>query len=1254
MTRPLDIPTLPLRGRCLIEASAGTGKTFTLAALYVRLVLGHGGDAAFVNPLMPPDILVVTFTEAATDELKHRIRQRLRDARDALLGHVEPDAVLATILATLPAGQETRHALRLDQAMRMMDDASIFTIHGFCQRMLKRHAFDSGTPFQAELLADPQALFDQELADYWRREFYPLPADAQTMVQHCWEGPLVLGDRVRPLLAGGRPQPLIWGDQPITAPQQLEEVLLPALDAQQQQQQALQDAREAFSDDVIAILVEAAEQGQLSKRQFSLDKLSDKCELLQQWVRDGGEWPAVLQLSDGSPWCSTKGLQKNTLKNKTTPEHPFFDALERWSTAKQRCDDYPLEALMLAHARDGLSAALMQRKQADGVWDFDDLLNALDDALQGPMGARLAKRIRMELPVALIDEFQDTDEVQYRIFDTLYPAREHYKEAEQDFAGATALLLIGDPKQAIYAFRNADINTYLRARHDIPTRYTLTRNFRSSPVMVDAVNRLFSAVDEPFRHPDIPFLPVDAQGLDEVLEQRGQPVTALGCWLPDSDETVRIDNYGPMMSDATCHDIYQLLRDSQAGEAGFRQADGFLRPVRPADIAVLVRTGSEASKVQEALRKVGIRSVYLSLQRSVFQTREAFWLLQLLEAVAHPHDDGRIRSVMGTRLMSDQLDEVADLIDDELRWERLTEQFAVFHRNWRQVGVLAMVRRVMQHFDISQRLLRRSDGERSLTDFMHLVELAQTASQQLDGEMAVLRWLHRALAGRFDGGMDPESLIQRLESDEALVKVITIHKSKGLEYPVVYLPFICDYRPEAGNTYQPCIITDSQGQRAVAYAATKALWDQADKARLDENIRLLYVGLTRARHACRLGVAPLFKGRGQPGQNETTLALSALGNLLLRGEERSMAGTDMKRLLEGTTLRTRLTELCEPLMLAVLPLPASPSAMAEGLKEESFPVLAARAFTGQIDRRWWIASYSALVRDLHSETPLDPDGQVGMADSDREVLDEETPRPAPPLGPIINFPRGPQAGTFLHGILQRIQFDQLDDRDYGYDTRHQIGNALVRSGYDEAWGDPLYAWLMMLVATPLHPQLPSLRLMDLHQWRTELEFWLPVAANVDISQLDYIIRRLEPWASNESDYPELTSGALRGMLRGYIDMVFEHEGRWYVMDWKSNHLGDQGEDYRHDGMQHAMVSHRYDLQYVLYTLALHRQLSIRLPDYDYDRHMGGVLYLFIRGIGIQTPTDGQGVVYRRPDRALIERLDALLKGTSTAQEASHA
>lgn len=1237
MTQPLDIATLPLRGRRLIEASAGTGKTFTLAALYVRLVLGHGDKAAYVQPLMPPDILVVTFTQAATDELRSRIRGRLRDARDALLGHATPDAVIEGLLAGLPTEDHAHYALRLDQAMRMMDDASIFTIHGFCQRMLKRHAFDSGMPFQAELVADGRALFAREAEDYWRRQFYPLPAEAQALIQAHWPTPEALAHAVRPLMSGGRPQPLLWAAHLVTAPATLTDIVTPALEQKQRGQHLLDQARDAFSSEVVTLLQEAVQQGRLKANQFSPNDIQAKCSALAEWAsQPGAAWPDLLWVGKPpQPWCAQARLLRAAKKGAEPVEHPFFACLDEWQVVLDTQED--ITPRVLAHARDGIMAALDQRKRVDGVWDFDDLLNALDDALQGTSGARLARQIRSELPVALIDEFQDTDRVQYRIFDTLYPA----KPPEQEGKKPTALLLIGDPKQAIYAFRNADLQTYLRARQHVDAHYTLMRNFRSSTPMIEAVNRLFASVPVPFRHQDIPFVSVEAQGRPEQLVIDEQPATALEGWMPSTNSSVDKRTYVELMSDAVRADVQHLLSSSTQGKSGFDHPEGHRVPVRPADIAVLVRTGTEARHIRDALMHSGIRSVYLSQKDSVFDSTEAFWLLQLLEAVAYPRDDRRIRNALATRLLSERLDDVAGLIEDELRWESMAERFEQYHQDWQRVGVLAMVKRVMQAFNVSTRLLHRAQGERSLTDFLHLAELAQTASQHLDGEQALLRWLHRALSGHFDSGMDPESLTQRLESDEQLVKVITIHKSKGLEYPIVYLPFICDYR-QVEKRDAPFVVQHPEYDRVVAAEPTDEVCQWADQARLYEDIRLLYVAMTRARHACRMGIAPLYKSRGarsrQLPDNATTLARSALGTLLLR------EGDDT---LDGDQLRQRLQDVAKEGVFAVVPLPEQ--AVQQVNADNDAHVLQCRPFRGTIDRHWWIASYSALLTHGREGQvrARDDDGLTLNADNDLEVIAERTPMPAPPLGKINDFPRGPRAGNFLHALFQTLEFDHLHDAAYRRELFSTLETRLTRAGYEAQWTAPLHEWLMTLLTTALHPQLPGLTLNHVQQWRTELEFWLPVS-RVSSTALDRLIRAFERWPGH---YTALGQHQLEGMLRGFIDLVVEHDGRWYVIDWKSNYLGEQGEDYREAGMGAAIVAHRYDVQYVMYVLALHRQLRARLPDYDYDRHMGGAVYLFLRGVGTQSATDGQGVMLRRPDRALIERLDRVLAGEVHVEEA---
>ncbi|WP_158521505.1 exodeoxyribonuclease V subunit beta [Kushneria konosiri] len=1263
MTTSLDIPTLPLNGRRLIEAGAGTGKTFTLAALYVRLVLGHGGDAAYSRPLMPPEILVVTFTEAATEELRDRIRARLRQAREVLLGRAGSDAVLDRLLADIDPLNRERAASRLDAAARVMDDAAIFTIHGFCQRMLKRHAFDSGALFASELVPDSSALFKSLVEDYWRRQFYRQSTSRQRLLAQWWETPDQLCQEISLLLHGGRPRALMLGETLICAPATLDGAL-DRLDQGLAQQDALITRLRALwraeSDDITALLREAIEGGVLKANMFKPLDLPARLDALQQWMTGAQDAPdETLRDSKGRLWCSSERLIDGAKKNHAPPEHAFFEALSQFGTLVegQRDQQARVRAQVLAHARDTLAQSLSQEKRRRGMWDFDDLLNSLDDALAGPAGPRLAERIRRNLPVAMIDEFQDTDPVQYRIFSTIYTRPPQTtglslgdEAPGEDFSVAddadvpTALLMIGDPRQAIYGFRGADIETYLQARRHVDQRYTLDRNFRSTEAMVSAVNQLF-ATETPFQLEEIPYEPVTAQGRDEIFVEAGQPVEALTCWHMDTQASVRRDDYLETMATATCADITRLLWGARRGETGFRSRDETFRPLRPADIAILVRTGSEAMRVRQKLLEGGVRSVYLSQKTSVFESREAFHLLQLLEACAHPRNDRSLRAALATRLMSDSLAEVARLEADELAWEAMVDRFDGYHRLWQRQGVLPMLRVIMRDFDIPARLLAQSDGERALTDVLHLGELAQTASARLDGEQALLRWWHQSLAGRFESGMDPQSLILRLESDDTLVRVITIHKSKGLEYPLVYLPFIADHR-EVDSKSKTLMLSDETHGASLVMQVSDEQRTRADRARLQEDLRLLYVALTRARYLCRLGIGPIYKGtpRKDTPSGATTLAGSALGALLCQhGGHASLDTAGLKAVLDALVSPDSIA-LASPPTLKGLPALAS---------QASSQVGRARHFKGRIDRDWWVASYTALVEGARQPGDLTDQAREVMLEAqaprlDLEVLAETSPIPLPPVRRLLDFPRGPRAGTFLHALLEDIEPDRLGElatpgSSYREALYRLIRQRVQRASLDPHWVDVLHDWCCAVLTAPLYPTLPGLSLERLDGWRSELEFWLP-ASGISSRRLDALICQYEPLPGIRA---ELAPRTLAGMLKGYIDLVIEYDGCFYVIDWKSNHLGDTLEAYDQAAMVASVVSHRYDVQYVIYTLALHRHLKSRLPDYDYDHHLGGVLYLFLRGM---TAEGERGVLYRKPARELIEQLDDLLaQGERTAK-----
>ncbi len=1198
--RPLAL-TFPLHGSRLIEASAGTGKTFTISALYLRLILGHGGDAAFHEPLLPPQILVVTFTDAATRELRDRIRARLVEAATVFRGDAQGDDLLRELRGDFAQTQWDECARRLELAAQWMDEAAVSTIHGWCQRMLREHAFDSGSLFSQTLETDHSELLAEVVRDYWRQHCYPLQGAALQWAASVWGTPAGLGARLRPLL----------GEEGEVPTQSLAELLDSSLLQREQALAELKSPWLAWADE-LQLLLDAA----VAAKQVDGKKI--QARFYNPWLAKLRDWAASeesrLDLGTGFTRLTPDGLAEAW--KGAPPDHP---ALAAMATLKAQLDALPDPAdAALRQAAAWVRQRFDWEKRQRAEMGFDDMLVRLDAALQGSNGPRLAEVIRRQFPVAMIDEFQDTDPLQYRIFDTLYEV-----EANRADCG---LFMIGDPKQAIYSFRGADIHTYLRARRATFGRhYNLEKNFRSSQAMVDAVNGVFLRAEQRdggegafLLRDDLPFIEVGAQGRGEGWSVEGQAQPALTVWQLASEEPLAKGGYLDAMAAGAASEIVRLLDLGQRGLAGFSKA-GALSALRPSDIAVLVRDFNEAQAIRCELAARGVRSVYLSDKDSVFAAQEACDLLLWLRACAEPDQDRPLRAALASATLGLALSELEQLNLDERTWERRVMQFRDYRQRWQRQGVLPMLRQLLQDFELPQRLMGRDDGERVLTNLLHLAELLQQAAAELDGELALIRHLSELLSGE---GQAADEQVLRLESDEALVRVVTIHKSKGLEYPLVFLPFICAFRPV--DDKKPLQIHDGERRRLVLKADDDSL-ARAERDRLGEDLRLLYVALTRARHACWLGVADLKIGNGK----KSRLHESALGYLLGGGQP----------LAASAELAGWLEPFAAGLESTVAPLPAASEQRYRMIESERFEPHW-RTPLRRAAEHWWIASYSALRLDEDAPSQLSrhedaaPDSPAMQnAIDDEDPLLAMAPLPASAQG-LHRFPRGPNPGTFLHGLLEMAAQEGfaalVQDPPK---LREALARRCQRRGL-QSWIEPLQDWLLALLSEPLPlDAADSVVLAQLTQYQPELEFWFE-ARGVDVRLLDQWVQQCElPGVARQP----LRADTLNGMFKGFIDLVFEHQGRYYVADYKSNWLGSDDSAYIREAMEAAIATHRYDLQYVLYVLALHRQLRLRLPDYDYDQHVGGALYLFLRA-------PQQGAYLARPPRELIERLDALFMG----------
>ena len=1194
----LDPMTFPLHGARLIEASAGTGKTYTIASLYLRLLLQHGqAGSGHGEELSVDRILVVTFTEAATAELRDRIRSKIHDAYLAFSRKKanEDDGFMIALLADIPEHRYLEMAKILLQAERQMDEAAIYTIHGFCQRMLTQNAFESGVRFNNEFVTDESELKRQVVADFWRRHFYSISPQLAEDVQQIWSSPKQLLETIGGFLTGPEVAfsvPALQGD------------LSDAYRTRIDQIDALKALWREVSDDIQPMIANSG----VDKRSYSKKNLPTWFHVINDWAYASS---TNLQLPDKLDKFSQQILDEKTKKG-TPPSHAVFTQIDELLVLSDF--SAPLTVYAIEHCRQ----ALFESKLKKGWLSFDDLLTQFSSAIEQDSDHILKDRIRALYPVAMIDEFQDTDPLQYHIFSEIYVSQPQ-----------CALLMIGDPKQAIYAFRGADIFTYIQARRQVTDHYTLQTNWRSCPDVVSAVNGVFKHGTAPFIYDaDIPFLPVSysANNAEKSWWMDQQKQTALTAWLPECDEAMSGTDYENQMANATAAQIQTILTKSEQGTAYFKKsALGEPIEIKAGNMAVLVRTGKEGKLVRQALAKQGIASVYLSNRDSIFEGKTAKDMLRLLQAVFSPEDESTLRAALASSLFGLTAAQLDALNNDEIAWEREVNQFKDSRDVWAKRGVMPMLRQILSRQRLAQQWLAEEEGERRLTDVLHLGELLQEASQILDSDYALLRWL----AEHIDNpNQNADEQILRLESERNLVQVITIHKSKGLEYDLVFLPFLCRYRAVT-KKYTVKYHDESRGQAMVDVEKLEDNVELADKERLAEDIRLLYVGLTRAVYGLYLGLAPVKDG--QKKGSTTGLHHSAIGYLLQKGE----AG-DINDLIER--VNSLAQTLTGDVMMVTVP-PELPDMGYQG-KEGALPTVdALREFNGKVDNQWWMTSYSNLVKqghqsvhNSHLELPgFDIDSEQDKTDvsddSDIEIS-------ADPERSIFTFPKGARPGTFLHTVFEEIDFTLPADSD---STTACLTTLLIQENYELEWLPVLQTLIDHVLNCPLDGQGLRLSEKQAHQKLTEMEFLLPIQA-LSASKVNRVVAQHDDVSAQAGT---LGFQTVSGMLKGFIDLIFEHEGRYYVLDWKSNHLGDSPDDYGSEALIHAMRDHRYDWQYQLYALALHRFLQTRIADYDYERHFGGVYYLFLRGV----TTDGhRGIFSAKPSLAFLTELEQIIDG----------
>ena len=1222
----LNAISLPLNQVNLIEASAGTGKTYTIGSIYLRLLL-QAGENCFSRPLNVEEILVVTFTEMATEDLKRKIRERLTAAISVFSEYYETkDKAIFTgehqfLAELLPYLKDIPTALRrLKLAEQNLDLASIYTIHGFCRRMLMQHAFNSGVHFNLKLLKDQSDLLKQFANEFWREHFYSQPFEIANFISKELGSP----DDVLSILESDLSKDVsVATDNQQSLSLSIDEFLQKSVG---ERLKAVEDLKAFWLknvDEIYSIIMEEITKDYPEDQSKSLNRKIYQKGRLKTWTKQINEWannPLDYEINKTlRDYFLQSSIEQNyekqteELNNKKAamPLYaPIFAELEEYVQilVKQHQSSDLLKKIILYHYRQGIQKKLLEYKANHPEKSFDDLLRLLKEALHGEGGEQLAELIRFQYPFAMIDEFQDTDALQYQIFSKIY----HNETA----SGNVGFMMIGDPKQAIYRFRGADIFTYLKAADEASERFNLGTNYRSSQPLVEGVNRLFDFKNAPFIYKNIKFLNVGAAKKNLVFQLNNQPEPAFRFYINDKDESTQQD-----YAKACATSIQQWLKSAAENPVVFpNESKAENQTLRAENIAILVRGYTEADLVKKELQALGIASVYLSDRGNVFESNTAKELVLILQACLSV-TERPILNAIATALFGLNAAEIHQIHHDEIQWQRWAEKFAEYQQIWQRQGVLPMLHHLLLAENITEKLLSRPDGERKLTDLLHLAEILQQAAALNESEAALLRWFEKQIQDE----SRQEAQI-RLESERQLVKIVTIYKSKGLEYDLVWLPFL-------GNEAKDPTKSGKQKKLFNLYYDSdeeKTLWDMQDQ-HLDEltqevfaeELRLLYVALTRAKYQMAFMLPKAFDKKW-----------NALLYVLTQGEigrKLNLPNTwDTQPLLEKfkqflpNDVAIELTDVLqasEPLTLNV--------------SQEN---LSAEIFQGEIEQDWRVTSFSGIEQTHQRKAYLNESAVKkslifdDAKDYDASISIENIPENLTELAHdndemVLDFPRGTQIGTLLHRYFEKVPFAQLAENE-------NIEKLCQDLNLAEEQFAAVQPWFEQILSTPILPN-DDLALAQINekQCLKELAFYLNITSHFDVAGFNRALATLHHLPSEPLQFDDI-----QGMVRGTMDLVFSHQDKYYLLDYKSNFLGETLKDYDQTALKKAMLEHHYDWQYLLYVVALHRYLKTRLPHYDYNRDFGGVVYAFLRGMN---GSPQSGIFFDKPDWQLIQQLEEL-------------
>ncbi|QJC37499.1 exodeoxyribonuclease V subunit beta [Enterobacteriaceae endosymbiont of Donacia thalassina] len=1165
-----------LEGQYLIEASAGTGKTFTIIILYLRMLLGlyKKNNNTLPLPLTVEQILVVTFTDTATQDLCKRIKNSIHILRKGCLKKKSKYKIINNFIKKIK-----NHKIASDLLLKAelnMHNASIYTIHSFCKKILNFKNYEIYDFFSNKKIISDELILQQRASiNFWRKYFYKLPKKIARIVFSYWKSPLNLLNTLTPFLSKK--------SKPIIKYSVKNKNFYTQFYKNLKYIKIIKKYWIKYKNNIIDIITNS-----------NINKHIYNTKLINIWINIIDLWSLTKNNNNYYPKelyrFSQKTLISKTNKNIKIPKYILFKYIDIF--LKKFIN---IKFLIIIKAIKYINQYIKKKKEINHVMSFNDLLVILNKGLNSKFGIKIAQDIRKLFPVILVDEFQDTDIQQYNILKKIYFNKLN-----------NIMILIGDPKQAIYSFREADIFTYLKASFEIKNCYTLKNNWRSSSTMVNSINKLFSNRSYPFLFKNIVFHPINYTikklNYNFIVNNKIKP--GITFWF--INKILDINLYKQKMAYTCAYKICKLIILGEKNKA-FLQKNFKNKKINISDITILVRNRFEASILQKEFIKFNLPSVYLSNSDNIFEKQEAKELVLLLKTILNPYKRQKIINFLSSTLFNINW---FFLQDDKKDFyiEKIINKFINYKLIWEKQGILNMLEKIFIKDTFFYKInIINNFTEKKIKNILYLGELIQKSCINIINCNQVVEWLLQQIIYT-----DKNILNQQIKSNfynNKKIKIMTIHKSKGLQFPIIWLPFISSNIIEFINKDAIFYHDRKNFKLILDFKKDKESKKFFLEESLAENLRLLYVSLTRSIFHCSIGISNL-KIFNLKKLNLYIKYFNALDFLLKKKND--ISNIEFKKILDNLKNKDIFIKIIKKNDLLKI--------NNKSLKKKKNKLL----FTSQINNFFYknkvIFSFSKIKnQQTNNISYLTNNLKYKFLNTNEKKIKKTQ----------YNFPCGKQIGITLHSILEKIDFTKKISRKF-------IKQELIKKNINSIWHIMITNWFNNIIKTPIGNKKIILNKINNKNKKTEFKFYLSIKNLFSSIKYNYIINKYD---LNSFKLPTLKFEMIEGFLSGIIDLIFLWEKKYYILDYKSNWLGNSYIDYRKKYIENDICLNRYDIQYQIYSLALHKYLKYRISNYSYDKYFGGVIYLYIRGIN--NKENKNGIWETKPSFQLINELNKL-------------